>query len=93
MPGTWSPLAHQPTFGAGTMLLLTDGTVMCQNSGTSHWWKLTPDINGNYVNGTWSALADGPNAPLYFASAVGDRVVHQSGHSEAIERRFEPARA
>ena len=70
MPGTWSPLAHQPSFGAGTMLLLTDGTVMCQNSGTSHWWKLTPDINGNYVNGTWSALADGPNAPLYFASAV-----------------------
>jgi len=52
------------------MLLLTDGTVMCQNSGTSHWWKLTPDINGSYVNGTWSALADGPNAPLYFASAV-----------------------
>ena len=33
-------------------------------------WKLTRDINGNYVNGTWSALADGPNAPLYFASAV-----------------------
>jgi hypothetical protein len=61
MPGIWSPLAHQPTFGAGTMFLLTDGTVMCQNSGTSHWWKLTPDINGNYVNGTWSALADGPN--------------------------------
>lgn len=70
MPGTWSPLTHQPTFGAGTMLLLTDGTVMCQNSGTNHWWKLTPDINGNYVNGTWSALANGPNSPLYFASAV-----------------------
>jgi hypothetical protein len=52
------------------MLLLTDGTVMCQNSGTNHWWKLTPDITGNYVNGTWSALANGPNAPLYFASAV-----------------------
>jgi hypothetical protein len=70
MPGTWSPLAHQPSFGAGTMLLLTDGSVMCQNSGTNHWWKLTPDITGNYLNGTWSALADGPNAPLYFASAV-----------------------
>lgn len=70
MPGTWSPLTNQPSFGAGTMLLLTDGTVMCQNSGTNHWWKLTPDINGNYVNGTFSALADGPNAPLYFASAV-----------------------
>lgn len=70
MPGTWGPLAHQPTFGASTMLLLTDGTVMCQNSGSNQWWKLTPDINGSYVNGSWSALANGPNAPLYFASAV-----------------------
>jgi hypothetical protein len=52
------------------MLLLTDGTVMAQNSETPHWWKLTPDIAGSYVNGTWSALADGPNGPLYFASAV-----------------------
>jgi hypothetical protein len=70
MPGTWSPLTHQPTFGAGTMLLLTDGRVLCQNSGTNKWWTLTPDINGNYVNGVWSSVADGPNAPLYFASAV-----------------------
>ena len=70
MPGTWGPLAHQPTFGAGTMLLLTDGTVMCQNSDSNQWWKLKPDIAGSYVNGTWSALANGPNSPLYFASAV-----------------------
>ena len=70
MPGTWGPLAHQPTFGAGTMLLLTDGTVMCQNSDTNQWWKLTPDNTGSYVNGAWSALANGPNSPLYFASAV-----------------------
>ena len=70
MSGTWVPLTNQPTFGAGTMLLHTDGTVMCQNNGTSHWWKLTPDALGNYINGTWTALADGPNAPLYFASAV-----------------------
>jgi hypothetical protein len=27
--GTWHPLANQPTFNAETMLLLTDGTVMC----------------------------------------------------------------
>lgn len=70
MPGTWGPLTHQPTFGAGTMLLLTDGTVMCQSSGTNQWSKLTPDNAGSYVNGTWSALANGPNSPLYFASAV-----------------------
>ncbi|HEY4920980.1 MAG TPA: kelch repeat-containing protein, partial [Xanthobacteraceae bacterium] len=52
------------------MLLLTDGTVMCQNSDSNQWWKLKPDIAGSYVNGTWSALANGPNSPLYFASAV-----------------------
>jgi hypothetical protein len=70
MAGTWQPLAHQPTFDASTMLLLTDGTVMCQAASSTKWWKLTPDAFGNYVNGTWSALADGPNAPLYYASAV-----------------------
>src|SRR5574337_470137 len=70
MSGTWGPLNNQPTFGVGTMLLLTDGTVMAQNSFTPHWWRLKPDITGSYVNGTWSQLADGPNGPLYFASAV-----------------------
>jgi hypothetical protein len=70
MAGTWAPLANQPTFSASTMLLLTDGTVMCQDSDASDWWKLTPDASGSYVNGTWSALASGPNSPLYYASAV-----------------------
>ncbi len=70
MPGTWMPLTNQPIFGAGTMLLLTDGTVMCQNTGTSNWGKLTPDISGNYITGTCSPLANVPNRPLYFASAV-----------------------
>jgi len=70
MPGTWTPLTHQPSFSPGTMLLLTDGTVMCQDSGSNHWWRLTPDASGSYVNGSWSALADSPHAPLYYASAV-----------------------
>lgn len=70
MAGTWTALANQPSFNAGTMLLLTDGSVLCQDSGTKHWWKLTPNYNGNYAYGTWSQLADGPNAPLYYASAV-----------------------
>jgi hypothetical protein len=52
------------------MLLLTDGTVMCQNSNQVQWWRLTPDALGNYVNGTWSQLANCPHARLYFASAV-----------------------
>jgi hypothetical protein len=43
---------------------------MCQDSGTANWWLLTPDSSGSYVGGTWSPLASGPNAPLYFVSAV-----------------------
>src|SRR5579872_4311505 len=73
---SWQPLTHQPNFTAGPMLLLTDGTVMVQhqdiNGGHSEWYKLTPDINGSYVNGTWSQLASLSSnyGPAYFASAV-----------------------
>ena len=49
MSGSWQPLKQQPTFFASTMLLLTDGTVMCQESGGRNWWRLTPDATGNYV--------------------------------------------
>ena len=70
MAGTWTALTNQPPFSAGTMLLLTDGTVMCQDNGTVNWWRLAPDAKGNYIAGTWSPLAPGPNSPLYFASAV-----------------------
>ena len=70
MAGTWADLTNQPTFNASTMLLLTDGTVMCQDGGTVSWWRLTPDSNGSYVHGTWSALANMHNSRLYYASAV-----------------------
>lgn len=88
MAGTWTALLHQPTFDASTMLLLTDGTVMCQNSDAFDWWKLTPDQSGDYVNGTWSALADGPNSPLYYASAVlrDGRVFVAGGEYDAGRR-------
>jgi hypothetical protein len=61
MPGSWQPLANQPTFNASTMLLLTDGTVMAQESNGTAWWRLTPDEWGDYTNGTWSPLA--PTSP------------------------------
>ena len=73
---SWQPLTHQPSFTAGHALLLTDGTVMVHredpNHGFSQWYKLTPDINGSYVNGTWSQLASlsSDYGPLFFASAV-----------------------
>jgi len=43
---------------AGTMMLLTDGSVMVQGySPGSNWMRLVPDSAGSYINGTWSALA------------------------------------
>ncbi|HLB86013.1 MAG TPA: hypothetical protein VJK29_00025 [Terriglobales bacterium] len=68
--GTWQPLSNQPPFNASTMLLLTDGTVMSQESGGKNWWRLTPDASGSYVTGTWSPLAPMRNTRLYYASAV-----------------------
>ena len=70
MAGTWQPLAHQPNFNASTMLLLTDGRVMCQDDGTANWHLLTPDGTGSYVNGTWSNVAPMHHTRLYYASAV-----------------------
>jgi hypothetical protein len=73
---SWQPLTHQPNFTGGTLLLLTDGTVMVHhedaNGGYSDWHKLTPDINGSYVNGTWTQVASLPSnyGPMSFASAV-----------------------
>src|SRR5690348_3801331 len=57
---TWQPLNHPAAFGAGAMLLLTDGTVLvhAEQSNSSQWSKLTPDASGSYVNGTWSSSPD-----------------------------------
>ncbi len=78
MSGTWKTLTGaNPPANAGTMLLLTDGSVLCHDepnngavSGSNRWYKLTPDAAGSYATGTWQQLADGPNSPLYFACCV-----------------------
>ena len=42
-------------------LLLTDGTVIVSDCGSvGNWYKLTPDITGSYVNGTWTQIATMP---------------------------------
>jgi hypothetical protein len=70
LPGWWVKLKNNPGFGASTMLLLTDGTVMCQEQGGLRWRKLTPSAQGSYVDGTWSDLAPMHNTRRYYASAV-----------------------
>ncbi len=69
---TLQRLKNQPPDGAGTGLLLTDGTVLFQGNGLSDWYKLTPDNTGSYLNGTWSKQANLQSGyvPDAFASAV-----------------------
>ena len=73
--GTWTALPAAPGALANP-LLLTDGTVIVSKVDTKEWFKLTPDINGSYANGTWSHIAPLPvidgvqYAPLYHSSAV-----------------------
>jgi hypothetical protein len=69
---TLSNLTHQPPDGAGVGFLLTDGTVMFQGNAGNDWWKLTPDINGSYLHGTWTQLASLASGydPYAFASAT-----------------------
>jgi hypothetical protein len=78
MSGTWQSinLPNQPA-NAGTMLLLTDGSVLVHDepnnrtvSGSNRWYRLTPDNFDNYRTGSWQALTNGPNSPLYFACSV-----------------------
>lgn len=85
---SWTTLTNQPGAPVGTPLLLTDGTAIVQQMtsggfGTGNWSRLTPDINGSYVNGTWSQIASLPSgyAPLFYASAVlpDGRVVVEGG--------------
>jgi hypothetical protein len=72
--GTWlSPCCT--SFYPSNPRLLTDGTVIA-NAGNGNWYKLTPDIKGSYVNGTWAPIASLPvindvqYAPEYFASQL-----------------------
>lgn len=70
---TWTPLRNAAPDKAGTMLLLTDGTVMVQQNGagnTAQWMKLSPDPGGGYVAGMWSKLAAMGTPRLYFPSHV-----------------------
>jgi hypothetical protein len=69
---TLKNLTHQAPDGALVSFLLTDGTVMVQGDAENDWWKLTPDITGSYLNGTWTQLAslESGYVPYAFASAV-----------------------
>jgi hypothetical protein len=71
LSGVWTNLANLAPNTTGTMMLLSDGTVMVQGGGTTgSWYQLTPDSSGSYVNGTWSNLPSMRVSRLYYASNV-----------------------
>jgi hypothetical protein len=61
------------------MLLLTDGTIMVQEDGSQHWWLLTPDKSGSYINGAWSQLPDMASRTYYASAVLADGRVFIAG--------------
>lgn len=75
--GNWLTLANRATAAVGNMILLPDGTVLCANNpdGDSSnfgfvWYRLTPDANGHYVNGTWSNIAPMHDTRRFYSSQI-----------------------
>jgi hypothetical protein len=67
---SWAPLTN-PTPGGSVinLMLLSDGTVMAQSGDDAwHWFRLTPDAHGSYVNGTWTTTAPMSFPRLYFTT-------------------------
>jgi hypothetical protein len=86
--GPWQSLTNPlPGGNAANPLLLTDGNVIVHIDSTRSWWQLTPDINGSYVNGTWSQIASLPPGyePRFFASQIlsDGRVIINGGEDNS----------
>lgn len=67
--GIWTPLTSTPPTGVNHAMVLSDGTILTDN-GNGNCCRLTPDIHGSYINGTWTQVAAMNNSRLFFASAV-----------------------
>jgi hypothetical protein len=98
--GTWTDVATTGLPAAATKtglcnpLLLTDGTVLVQGCVSNAWYKLTPDIHGNYSSGTWSVTGSLPSnyKPEWFASAVlpDGRVIVEGGEYDIATCNMPP---
>jgi hypothetical protein len=80
---TWQQTVNRPAEPVSTTLLLRDGRVLANVGEAGHWWILTPDTTGSYVNGTWKQAASLPDGyqPYEFSSAVlpDGRVIVEGG--------------
>ena len=93
--GSWTAVATQPADGIGICMLLSDGTVLAEGSG-SNWWQLSPDSSGHYINGNWTARnnsswghQDGSTAVLINGNVfVGGGENGNGGHQVEIYNPF-----
>jgi len=85
MAGTWTTLTNPPPAAVATMLLMTDGSVLAQGVSTKKWYRLAPDADGSYANGSWATLTSSVHAPLYYASGVlrDGRIIVSGGEYDA----------
>ena len=69
---TLTNLKNQPPDGAANSSFCNRWHRPRQGNQGQDWWKLTPDITGSYVNGTWSQMASLASGydPYAFASAT-----------------------
>jgi hypothetical protein len=84
-PGTWAQISKPAPFNVSMMLLLADGSVLCQAKQLNEWWRLYPDIGGRYANGQWRQCGNSKNAPTYYASATlaDGRAIYAGGEYDS----------
>lgn len=71
--GPFTALVNQPPQPGYLAMLLTDGSVLMQSvDDAGAFYQLSPDSQGNYVNGSWRAISSPPAgyAPYAGAEAV-----------------------
>lgn len=67
--GTWTRLTTSPPTSVNEALVLSDGSILTDN-GSGNCARLTPDIHGSYVNGTWTQLPSMNNGRLFFSTEL-----------------------
>ncbi len=69
LSASWTALTQSRPIGIGTMNLLSDGSVIMTDGGSS-WARLVPTSSGSYVSGTWTRLANAAYTRLYDATQL-----------------------
>jgi regulation of enolase protein 1 (concanavalin A-like superfamily) len=70
LSGSLTALKTAAPGSVNEMLLLGNGSVLCQLSGGAGWAILTPSSTGSYINGTWSRVSNAHATRTYYSSQV-----------------------